>query len=318
MRRGIYFALAGSLVVIIAAASLPSLLAPKQPEPAVEAPRRPPEAPTALETASATPEPPKPVERLLGAHTSLFRTEAKDERVHNITLGVSKLHGSVLKPGEEWSFNWTVGPRTKAEGFREAPTLLMGEVIPGLGGGMCQVSSTMFAAGLLTGLDIVKRQPHSRPSSYIPRGYDATVNFPEHCWGNDPDPNTCFDLKLRNPYPFPLTIKARVHEPAEPTKMPKMALTVELWGEGPVAKVETVWTLYATPPFEKRKRRGWRKGDWAKKKQTGRNGVKGARIIKLTWPDGRKEKRVMVSRYKPVDEVWWVGDDWPKDKDPWE
>jgi hypothetical protein len=288
------------------------------PKLAPTAPVTPPVAPSATATASDPPPPPKPVERLLRAYTSLFKTDARDERVHNITLGAKKLDGSVLEPGAEWSFNKVVGPRTEKEGFKNAPTLVMGEVIPGMGGGMCQVSSTVHAAALLAGLDIVKRQPHSRPSSYIERGFDATVNYPPHCWGNDPDPNTCFDLVLRNPYSFPIKIKALVHEPVKPTKVPKMALTVELRGEGPTAQVETVWTLYSTPPFKQRKRRAWRKGDWAEKKQTGQNGVNGALVLNFKWPDGRTEQRVHYSRYKPVDEVWWVGDDWDPDKNPWE
>jgi len=316
--RGTYFALVGTLVGIVALASLPSLLAPEPRKAAVRAPQRPVEAPTAVATASATPEPPKPVERLLRAYTSLFKTAEKDERVHNITLGAQKLDGAVLEPGQEWSFNATVGPRTKATGFKDAPTLLMGEVLPGMGGGMCQVSSTVHAAALLAGVDIVKRQPHSRPSSYIPRGLDATVSSPDHCWEGRQDPNTCFDLRLRNPYDFPITIKTLVHEPVKPTEEPKRALTVELRGIGPVAQVEPKWKLYATPPFEKRTRRTWRKGEWKKRKQNGRNGVNGGLTLTITWPDGRKEQRVIYSRYKPVDEVWWVGKDWPKDQDPWE
>lgn len=316
-----YFAMGCTLIGIVGLGALSGRLAPpRTPDPA---PETAPVAPTAAETASNPSPVPEPAATMVGSFTSLFKTDARDERVHNITLGAKKLDGEVLKPGEEWSFNWTVGPRTKGEGFKEAPTLLMGEVIPGLGGGMCQVSSTVHAAALVTGLTIIKRQPHSRPSSYIPRGFDATVNFPEHCWGNDPDPNTCFDLVIRNPYPFPIIIEAQVHEPIKPTKVPKKGLTVFLWGEGEieiveVAKVETVWKLYSTPPFKQRKRRGWRKGDWAKKKQSGRNGVNGGLSVMYDWPDGRNETKVFYSRYKPVDEVWWVGDDWDMEKNPWE
>jgi hypothetical protein len=317
--RGTFFALVGTLVGIVALASLPSLLAPKPLKPPVRAPQKPLEAPTASETGLATPGPPEPVERLLGAYTSLFKTQEKDARVHNISLGAEKLDGSVLEPGQEWSFNATVGPRTKERGFQDAPTLLMGEVLPGLGGGMCQVSSTVHAVALKSGLDIVKRHPHSRPSSYIPRGLDAMVNYPEHCWEGRQDSNTCFDLVLRNPYDFPITIKTLVHDPVKPTEVPKKALTVELRGIGPVARLVTMeWKLYATPPFKQRKRRGWRPGDWAKKKQTGQNGVNGALVLDFKWPDGRTEQKVYYSRYKPVDEVWWVGDDWDPDKNPWE
>lgn len=310
-----YFALTGALVGIVGLATLPSLISPKRPlAPALP----PPVTPPMVETASDPPPAPKPVDRLLGSFTSLFKTKDKDERAHNIELGAEKLDGSVLKPGEEWSFNTTVGPRTKERGFRKAPTLVMGEVIPDLGGGMCQVSSTIHAAGLKTGLEVIKRQPHSRPSSYIPRGLDATVNYPEHCWKGEQDPNTCFDLVLQNPYDFPLTIKVRVHGPGKPTKVPKRALTVELWGDGEVAHVMTRWKLYSTPPFKKKWRRAWRKGDWKKKKQNGQNGANGGLSVMYEWPSGREEVKVIYSKYPPVNEVWYVGQDWPEGVNPWE
>lgn len=310
-----YFALVGVLVGIVGLAALPSLLAPKRPlAPALPAP----EAPSTAEPIPEPPTTPEPVQMLRQGFTTQFKTEAKDERVHNITLGAEKLNGSVLEPGAEWSFNTTVGPRTKERGFKKAPTLVMGEVIPNLGGGMCQVSSTVHAAALLAGLDIVKRQPHSRPSTYIQRGFDATVNYPPSCWEGKQDPNVCFDLVVRNPYDFPLTIKTRIHEPLKPTEVPKKALTVELWGTGEVAYVTTKWELYSTPPFEKKWRRAWRKGDWKKKQQNGQNGSNGGLSLNIVWPDGRKETKVIYSKYPPVKEVWYVGKDWPEGVNPWE
>jgi len=319
LNRQTYLYLALSLVGIIGLALAPAVIAPEYSAQPVTAASSPPVAPTVTETASDPPPEPEPVARLLRAYTSLFKTAEKDERVHNIILGAKKLDGSTIAPlGGLWSFNQTVGPRTKERGFKEAPTLLMGEVIPGLGGGMCQVSSTMHAVALLAGLDIVKRMPHSRPSSYIERGLDATVNYPDHCWEGKQDPNTCFDLVIRNSYPYPITIETLVHEPTKPTKVPKMALTVELRGIGPVAQTTIRWKLYSTPPFKKKWRRSYRKGDWKKKKQNGRNGVNGGLSVMYDWPDGRNETKVFYSRYKPVFEVWYVGKDWPEGVNPWE
>jgi hypothetical protein len=319
LNRRTYFALALSLVGIVGLAILPSWLAPKRREPVAKTPEPPPVTPTVTETASDPPPAPEPVARLLRAYTSLFKTAEKDGRVANIELGAAKLNGSVIEPGAEWSFNETVGPRTKERGFKEAPTYLMGEVIPALGGGMCQVSSTVHAAALLTGFEIVKRQPHSRPSSYIERGLDATVNYPKHCWKGKQDPNTCFDLRVRNPYDFPITIKTLVHDPVTPTKVPKRALTVELRGTGKVAHVMIRWKLYSTPPFKQKWRRlTWKKGDWKKKKQNGRNGANGGLSVLYGWPDGRDEVKVFYSKYAPVNEVWYVGNDWPEGVNPWE
>ena len=104
----------------------------------------------------------------------------------------------MLKPGEEWSFNATVGERSEKEGYKVAHVITAGEMVDGLAGGTCQISTTLFGAAFFAGLDIVKTINHSRPSAYTPLGFDATVVWP----------NT--DLKLKNPYEFPVVIHYRV------------------------------------------------------------------------------------------------------------
>ena len=89
-----------------------------------------------------------------------------------------------------------VGERTAAFGFYKSPVIRDGILTEGTGGGICQVASTLHAAALLAGLGIVERTPHSRPSSYIPMGLDATVVFPR------------VDLKVRNPWPYPIVVRA--------------------------------------------------------------------------------------------------------------
>jgi hypothetical protein len=167
-----------------------------------ETPTPPPSSSTVAVSApplvTSPPIPPTPVDKLLGSFRTKFKSGEKDGRVVNIELGAEKIRGSVLAPGAIWSFNAIVGPRTKEKGFEAAPTLIMGEVFQDVGGGMCQVSSTTFAAALKSGLEVVKRYAHSRPSSYVPLGFDAAVNYPEQCWTRKQDPNVCFDLKLRN------------------------------------------------------------------------------------------------------------------------
>jgi vancomycin resistance protein YoaR len=97
----------------------------------------------------------------------------------NIRLAASKLNGHILLPGEKISFNKTVGQRTVKGGFREAPVLANGKHDKGIGGGICQVSTTMYNAVLLANLKIVQRQNHSVPSVYVPCGRDATVDWPD-------------------------------------------------------------------------------------------------------------------------------------------
>jgi vancomycin resistance protein YoaR len=97
------------------------------------------------------------------------------ERTYNVALAAKSVDKILLRPGDIFSFNNTVGSRTEARGYRVAPVLVNGELVPGIGGGICQVSSTLFNAALLADLRIVKRTNHSRPVTYVPLGRDATV-----------------------------------------------------------------------------------------------------------------------------------------------
>jgi vancomycin resistance protein YoaR len=97
------------------------------------------------------------------------------ERNQNLRLATRRIHGTVLKPGEIFSYNKNVGHRTQQEGFRMAPVILDGKLVPDWGGGVCQVSSTLYNAVLLADLDIVDRSNHGRAIGYVPLGFDATV-----------------------------------------------------------------------------------------------------------------------------------------------
>jgi len=98
-------------------------------------------------------------------------------RVHNVGLAAGYIRGTLLAPGDAFSYNKTVGPRTAARGFREAPVLIDNELVPGDGGGVCQVSSTLFNVALLADLQIIARTNHMRPVAYLPIGRDATVTY---------------------------------------------------------------------------------------------------------------------------------------------
>jgi vancomycin resistance protein YoaR len=98
-------------------------------------------------------------------------------RSSNIRLASSKINGTVLLPGEQFSFNGVVGRRTVAAGFKEAGVFINGRHDTGVGGGICQVSTTLYNASLFANLKIVKRSNHSLPVPYVPVGRDATVNY---------------------------------------------------------------------------------------------------------------------------------------------
>src|SRR5690606_7574822 len=110
--------------------------------------------------------------------TPYDRSEKARERTFNLRLAASKLDGTVLLPGEEFDFNKVVGPRDEANGYKVAAVIAQGELVDGIGGGTCQISGTLHAAAFFAGLEVVERYAHTRPSSYIKLGLDATVVFP--------------------------------------------------------------------------------------------------------------------------------------------
>ncbi|TXL67522.1 hypothetical protein FHP05_00460 [Cerasibacillus terrae] len=122
--------------------------------------------------------------------------ETNKERSHNIRLAAEAIDNHVLFPGETFSFNKVVGERTKEKGYKRAPVIVKGELAEDIGGGICQVSSTLFNAVNLQGIQIMERYSHSREVPYVPPGKDATVSW----WGPD--------FVFKNKYKQPLLIRA--------------------------------------------------------------------------------------------------------------
>jgi vancomycin resistance protein YoaR len=116
------------------------------------------------------------VKDLLGIYTTYFNN-SDINRTSNIRLAVDKINGTLLQPGEVFSYNAIVGPRDVRHGFKEALEIVNGEFVSGIGGGVCQVSSTLYNAVLYAGLQIVERTNHAKPLSYVPAGRDATVVY---------------------------------------------------------------------------------------------------------------------------------------------
>lgn len=117
-------------------------------------------------------------------------------RASNIKVAASKIDGWVLMPGERFSFNDVVGRRTLKTGFKLAGVYINGQHDTGIGGGICQVSTTLYNSALLSNLPIKSRSNHSLPVPYVPLGRDATVDY-----GN-------LDLAFVNPYPTPIALAA--------------------------------------------------------------------------------------------------------------
>lgn len=97
-------------------------------------------------------------------------------RIHNVDAAASIIDGMVLAPGEIFDYAKIVEQAKQKYGFREAPVIVNGKLVPGIGGGICQVSGTLYGAVIRAGLEIVERRNHSRPVSYLPKGQDATFS----------------------------------------------------------------------------------------------------------------------------------------------
>jgi len=227
------------------------------------------------------------VSRVLSSYDTDF-THHAGPRAINIATAARYLNGTVVAPGEVFSFNKTVGARTVERGFTFAPVIVADELEPGVGGGVCQVASTLHAAAVFGGFDVVQRRSHSRPSGYTPLGLDATVIDGE------------LDLKLRNPYDSPLIIHAFLPTPT--------TLRIELLGRDSPGKVEHfaqvkekhefVRRIVVEPGFEPNQSKRHQKGIW---------GYDVVSTVRTTYPDGERRFRSYTSTYYPVPEVYWVG-----------
>lgn len=133
----------------------------------------------------------------IGRYITSFNTGNK-KRTNNIKLATKAINNQVIFPGETFSFNQVVGKRTEGKGYLKAPVIIRGEFSEDIGGGICQVSSTLFNAVDNAGLQIVQRFSHSREVPYIPPGRDATVSW----YGPD--------FVFKNKYNQPILIQARI------------------------------------------------------------------------------------------------------------
>ena len=119
-------------------------------------------------------------------------------RTTNLKLAAGKINGTVLGAGQEFSYNKVVGERTIAAGYKEAKIYASGEVVDGLGGGICQISSTLYNAAVLANLEITQRRNHQFVTSYLPAGRDATVVYGSQ------------DFKFINSRKYPVKIEMTV------------------------------------------------------------------------------------------------------------
>ena len=137
------------------------------------------------------------IDKRISSFSTNFSSSAEGRAV-NIGLSTKSINGTLLMPGDVFSFNGVVGERTVQKGYQSAGIIIGDRLEQGLGGGICQVSSTLYNAILGTGLMSVERIHHTFPSSYVPIGQDATVDY-----GN-------LDYKFKNTYTHPIFIEGYI------------------------------------------------------------------------------------------------------------
>lgn len=134
---------------------------------------------------------------LLSTFKTTYSTRDRD-RTTNLTLAANKINGTVVMPGETFSYNTVVGERTIAAGYKEAPIYVNGEVVDGLGGGICQITSTLYNAVVYANLEIVERSNHQFVPSYVSASRDATVVYGS------------IDFKFKNNRDYPIKLVCSV------------------------------------------------------------------------------------------------------------
>ena len=219
---------------------------------------------------------------LIGESVTAFNTGDRG-RTENIKIASDDINNTVLMPGEEFSFNDTTGPRDAKSGYKEASVIMDGEFVTGMGGGVCQVSTTLYQAALRSDMEITSRQNHGLPISYVPMGQDATVAY------------GYIDLKFRNNKEYPVYMESFVRGGE---------LYMRLYSK----KIDNMHINLKSEILEVIEPKMQTKKDanmylWERK--VGKSGKKGYRTAtyKIYLQEGQEVKRELVSRdyYPPKD-----------------
>ena len=138
---------------------------------------------------------------ILGEYTTKFSSGIKS-RNENIRIAAEAIKGKVIEPGEVFSYNKAVGPTTKENGYQRARIFVRGKKAFGYGGGVCQVSSTLYNAAESAGMEVVERHHHSLPVEYVPKGKDAATSYGS------------VDFKFKNTFSYPVRIDTGIGDNA--------------------------------------------------------------------------------------------------------
>jgi len=225
----------------------------------------------------------------LGEFSTSFKNSSAG-RAHNIKLSAESLNDIVLLPGQDISYNNTTGPRQAKFGYKEAPVIVNGELTPGTGGGVCQTSTTLYNALLLSNVTILERHPHSIAPVYVPKGQDGAVA------------TGYLDLRFRNDFDYPIYIKSKV----EGTRV-SFTIYGDEKGKDYTVKIEPV--IYQTIPYKVREVLDNNVAAGSRQLiQEGRNGYK-VRTYKSIIKDDKVVEKVQITSdyYREKDYIYKVG-----------
>ena len=167
------------------------------------------------------------IDGIIGTYRTNFSPNVEG-RNENIRLSAQYMNNYLLMPGEVFSYNKVTRLKTVSNGYKDATVIVNGEIEDGLGGGVCQVSSTLYNSVLYSGLEIVQRRPHSIPSSYVNYGRDAVVS------------DNAIDFKFKNNYDFPVYLK---------TYVGSSSVTVTIYGNtGSVPEIDIISNVVSVKP----------------------------------------------------------------------
>ena len=167
------------------------------------------------------------IDGIIGTYRTNFSPNVEG-RNENIRLSAQYMNNYLLMPGEVFSYNKVTRLKTVSNGYKNATVIVNGEIEEGLGGGVCQVSSTLYNSVLYSGLEIVQRRPHSIPSSYVNYGRDAVVS------------DNAIDFKFKNNYDFPVYLK---------TYVGSSSVTVTIYGNtGSVPEIDIISNVVSVKP----------------------------------------------------------------------
>ena len=225
----------------------------------------------------------------LRSRFTTYYSSSIENRKLNILLAASKLNGVKIEPQAEFSFNQTVGVRTEENGFKMAKIILNGEYVDGVGGGVCQVSTTLYNAALLAGLKITEHHSHSLQVSYVEPSFDAMVN------------SYSSDLKFKNETPYPMFITATADG---------NALAIAVYGKEQLEEYERVSVITGeTPPttVETALDASLTKGQTLEVRKA-KNGVTSEGYL-ITYLNGERVKNVKIrsDSYKAINSKVLIG-----------